>query len=201
MESYQDQGQHYEGAMDIIQGDSTLNGLQINFKKCQLLSKHSKQDLSMFHLEILCCSTPNFEILGATIGSPDLCTTFIEKKRNEANQLQSLLPKLCDHQSAIALLRVCASFCWLAHQACSISPTAASLEAFARFGEDVLHCLECSLDFELLPQAYNQAQLGLTYGGARIALPDHPCTSSLHRFLVYLINTNPSIKSNYAAPL
>ena len=62
-------------AMEIIQGDSTLNGLLINFKKCQLLSK---QDLSMFHPEILCCSTPNFEILGAPIGSPDFCTVFVE---------------------------------------------------------------------------------------------------------------------------
>ena len=94
-------------AMDIIQGDSTLNGLHINFQKCQLLSK---QDLSMFHPEILRCSTPDFEILGAPIGSPDFCTAFIEKKRKEANHLLSLLPKLRDPQSGIALLRVCASF-------------------------------------------------------------------------------------------
>ena len=103
-------------AMDIIQRDSTSNGLLINFKKCQLLSK---QDLSMLHHEILCCSTPDFEILGAPIGSHDFCTAFIERKRKEANQLLSLLPKLCDPQSAIALLRVCR----LAHLARSIPPT------------------------------------------------------------------------------
>ena len=65
----------------------------------------------------------------------------------------------------IALLRVCASFCRLAHLARSIPPTAASLEAFARFDDDVLHCLECSLEIELTPRACRQAQLGLKYGG------------------------------------
>ena len=88
----------------------------------------------MFHPEILCCSTPDFEILGAPIGSPDFCTAFIEKKYKEANQLLYLLPKLCDPQSVIALLRVCASFCRLAHLARSIPPTAASLEGKSAAG-------------------------------------------------------------------
>ena len=139
--------------MEIIQGDSTSNDLLINFKKCQLLSK---QDLSMFHPEILCYSTPDFEILGAPIGSHDLCTAFIERKRKEANQLLSLL--YVTPQSAIALLRVCASFCRLAHLARSIPPTTASLEAFAKF-DDVLHSLECSVEIELTPRACNQAKL------------------------------------------
>ena len=119
----------------------------------------------MFHPEILCCSTPDFEILGAPIGSHDFCTAFIERKRKEANQLLSLLPKLCDPQSAIALLRVCALFCRLAHLARSIPPITASLEAFAKFDDDVLHCLECSVEIELTPRACNQAKLGLKYGG------------------------------------
>ena len=105
----------------------------------------------MFHPEILCCSTSDFEILGAPIGSHDFCTAFIERKLKEANQLLSLLPKLCDPQSAIALLRVCASFCRLAHLARSIPPTTASLEAFAKLDDDVLHCLECSVEIELTP--------------------------------------------------
>jgi hypothetical protein len=69
-----------------MQGDSTSNGLLINFKKWQLLSK---QALSMFHPEILCCccSTPNFEISGAPLGNHDFCTAFIERKRKEANQI------------------------------------------------------------------------------------------------------------------
>eukprot|EP00731_Ephydatia_muelleri_P001768 Em0001g1768a len=170
--------------MDIIQGDSTSNGLLINFKKCQLLSK---QDL---HPEILCCSTPDFEILGAPIGSHDFCTAFIERKRKEANQLLSLLPKLCDPQSAIALLKVCASFCRLAHLVRTIPPTTASLEAFAKFDDDVLHCLECSVEIELTPQACNQAKLGLKYGGLELrSLAINGQAELLHCFLVYVMLT------------
>ena len=117
----------------------------------------------MFHPEILCCSTPDFEILGAPTGSHDFCTAFIERKWKEANQLLSLLRKLCDPESAIALLRVCASFCRLSHLAHSIPPTTASLEAFAKFDDNVLHSLECSVEIELTPRACNQAKLGLKY--------------------------------------
>ena len=176
--------------MEIIQGDSALNGLQINFNKCQILSK---QDLSMFHPEIPCCSTSDFEILGAPIGSPDFCTAIIEKKRKEANQLLSLLPKLCDLQSAIALLRVCASFCRLAHLARSIPPTAASLEAFARFDDDVLHCLECSLEIELTPRACSQAQLGLNYGGLGLrSLTTHAQAAYISSLSTSLTPIHPS---------
>ena len=176
--------------MEIIQGDSALNGLQINFKKCQILSK---QDLSMFHPEIPCCSTPDFEILGAPIGSPDFCTAFIEKKRKEANQLLSLLPTLCDPQSAIALLRVCATFCRLAHLARSIPPTAASLETFARFDDDVLHCLECSLEIELTSRACSQAQLGLKYGGLGLrSLTTHALAAYIASLSTSLTPIHPS---------
>ena len=85
--------------------------------------------------------------------------------RKPINQLLSLLPTLCDPQSAIAFLRVCASFCRLAHLANPIPPTTASLEAFAKFDDDVLHCLECSVEIALTPRACNQAKLGLKYGG------------------------------------
>eukprot|EP00731_Ephydatia_muelleri_P032803 Em0024g347a len=50
-------------------------------------------------------TSSDFEILGAPTGSHDFCTAFIERKWKEANQLLSLLRKLCDPESAIALLR------------------------------------------------------------------------------------------------
>ena len=58
-------------AMEIIQGDSTITAYSSTSK--------SKLDLSMFYPGILCCSPPDFEILGAPCGSPLLCTAFIGK--------------------------------------------------------------------------------------------------------------------------
>ena len=119
-----------------------------------------------------------------------------------ANQLLSLLPRLCDPQSAIALLRVCASFCRLAHLARSIPPITASLEAFAKF-DDVLHSLECSVEIDLTPRACNQAKLGLKYGGLGLrSLAMHAQAAyTVHCFLVYLINTNSTVRTDYAASL
>ena len=89
--------------------------------------------------------------------------------------------KLCDPQSAIA------SFCRLAHLARSIPPTAASLEAFARFDDDVLHCLECSLEIELTPQACSQAQLGLKYRGLGL------CSLNTHAQAAYIASLPTSL--------
>ena len=119
------------------------------------------------------------------LGSHDCCTAFIERKRKEAKQLLSLL--LCDPQSAIALLRVCASFSRLAHLARSIPPTTASSEAFAKFDDDVLHCLECSVEIELTPRACNQAKLGLKYGGLGL----HSLT--MHAQAAYIASLSTSL--------
>ena len=80
---------------------------------------------------------------------------------------------LCDSHSVVALLRSCPSFCRLVHIVHSIPPTTRSLEAFARFDDDVLYCLEWSLEIELAPQACNQAQLGLKYGGLGFLSPSN----------------------------
>eukprot|EP00731_Ephydatia_muelleri_P017808 Em0010g906a len=50
----------------------------------------------------------------------------------------------------------------LAHLARSIPPTTASLEAFAKFDDDVLHCLECSVEIELTPRASYIASLSMS---------------------------------------
>ena len=170
--------------MDIIQGDSTSNGLLINFKKCQLLSK---QGLPMFHPEILCCSTPDFEILGAPIGSLDFCTAFIERKRKEAYPfcLSYVTPSLRLLSSGYVLHS--AGWHNLAH---SIPPTTASLEAFAKLHDDVLHCLECSVEIELTPLACNQAKLGLKYRGLGLR------SLAMHAQAAYIASLSTSLMFN-----
>ena len=135
-------------AMDIILRDSTLNGLQINFKKCNASYLASKT--SQFYKQTL-----RFLVLplAALISA---LPSLKRRGKKPTNYYPFCLP--------IALLRVCALLCRLAHLAHSIPPTAASLEAFARFDDDVLHCSECSLEIELTPQTWNQAQHGLKHG-------------------------------------
>ncbi|KAL5516410.1 hypothetical protein EMCRGX_G001723 [Ephydatia muelleri] len=78
-------------------------------------------------------SALNFDILGAPIGDEDFCASFIKKRWLSACELLSLLPKLCDPQLSLGILRQCASFCKLAHLVRCTLPTPAVLELFAIF--------------------------------------------------------------------
>ena len=61
------------------------------------------------------------------------------------------------------------------------------MEAFAKFDDDVLHCLECSLEDELASQACNQAKLGLKYGGLGL----HSLT--MHAQAAYIASLSTSL--------
>ncbi|KAL5493821.1 hypothetical protein EMCRGX_G015053 [Ephydatia muelleri] len=119
----------------------------------------------LFDSSIPTSTTPNFEILGAPIGSPEFCGDYIEAKRKQACSLLHLLPQLCDPQVSILLLRHCASFCKLSHLSRSIPPWDSLLRQFMIFDEDVLHCLEECAAFELTHSATKQVQLPLRHGG------------------------------------
>ncbi|KAL5493866.1 hypothetical protein EMCRGX_G015100 [Ephydatia muelleri] len=153
---------HYIHA--VISSEGKPNGLILNLFKCELLSPNA-DIFQLFDSSIPTSTTPNFEILGAPIGSPEFCGDYIEAKRKQACSLLHLLPQLCDPQVSILLLRHCASFCKLSHLSRSIPPWDSSLRQFMIFDEDVLHCLEECAAFELTHSATKQVQLPLRHGG------------------------------------
>ena len=151
-------------ALEVISSEGKPNGLILNLSKCELFSPNA-DIFQLFDSSIPTSTTPNFEILGAPIGSPEFCGDYIEAKRKQACSLLHLLPQLCDPQVSILLLRHCASFCKLSHLSRSIPPWDSSLRQFMLFDEDVLHCLEECAAFELTHSATKQVQLPLRHGG------------------------------------
>ena len=151
-------------ALEVISSEGKPNGLILNLSKCELFSSNA-DIFQLFDSSIPTSTTPNFEILGAPIGSPEFCGDYIEAKRKQACSLLHLLPQLCDPQVSILLLRHCASFCKLSHLSRSIPPWDSSLRQFMLFDEDVLHCLEECAAFELTHSATKQVQLPLRHGG------------------------------------
>ena len=91
----------------------------------------------------------------------DICSNPIG---SESHWLGSFTQSLVRH-IRIFIFEVLVNFFFPFFFPRSIPPTTASLEAFAKFDDDVLHCLECSVEIELTPRACNQAKLGLKYGG------------------------------------
>ena len=134
----------------------STKGLLLNPSKCQLFGPC---DPTRFHCSIPHHLALNFDILGAPIGDEDFCASFIKKRWLSACELLSLLPKLCDPQLSLGILRQCASFCKLAHLARCTPPTPAVLELFANVDNDVLHCLEQCTELQLSSMASWQAQL------------------------------------------
>ncbi|KAL5473942.1 hypothetical protein EMCRGX_G028511 [Ephydatia muelleri] len=151
-------------ALEVLGADGKPNGLILNPSKCELFSPNT-DTFQPFDSSIPTSTTPNFEILGAPIGSPEFCGEYIEAKRKQACSLLHLLPQLCDPQVSILLLRHCASFCKLSHLGRSVPPCDSSLRQFMLFDEDVLHCLEECAAFELTLSATKQVQLPLRHGG------------------------------------
>ena len=91
-------------AQEVLGAEGKPNGLILNPSKCELFSPNT-DTFQPFDSSIPTSTTPNFEILGAPIGSPEFCGEYIEAKRKQACSLLHLLPQLCAKCTA----------CWLSH--------------------------------------------------------------------------------------
>ena len=131
--------------------------------------------------------TPNLDILGAPIGDYIHCAKFIASKRVEALKLLSRLQDVAviDPQVAFTLLRVCSSFCRLAHIARSTPPSLSS-DPLQIFDISVKECFATRSALNLTEHAWQQAQLGLRYGGLGLR------SLALHACAVYIASISSS---------
>eukprot|EP00731_Ephydatia_muelleri_P023348 Em0015g931a len=123
--------------------------------------------------------TPNLDILGAPIGDYIHCAKFIASKRVEALKLLSRLQDVAviDPQVAFTLLHVCGSFCRLAHIARSTPPSLSS-DPLQIVDMAVKECFATCSALDLTEHAWQQAQLGLRYGGLGLrSLALHACAA------------------------
>ena len=123
--------------------------------------------------------SPKLVILGAPIGDYIHCAKFIASKRVEALKLLFRLQDVAiiDPQVAFNLLRVCGSFCRLAHIARSTPPSLSS-DPLQMFDMAVKECFATRSALDLTEHAWQQAQLGLRYGGLGLhSLALHACAA------------------------
>ncbi|KAL5509256.1 hypothetical protein EMCRGX_G004594 [Ephydatia muelleri] len=154
-------------ALTIIENIGPSLGIFINLSKCEVFCG---SDTTMF---------PNLDILGAPIGDYIHCAKFIASKRVKALKLLSRLQdvSVIDPQVAFTLLRVCGSFCRLAHIAQSTPPSLSS-DPLQIFDIAVKECFATCSALDLTEHAWQQAQLGLRYGGLGLrSLALHACAA------------------------
>ena len=138
-------------------------GLLVNFSKCEVFSP---TDVNLFRGELIRSSSPNIVILGVPIGDLEFCSNYISNKCASAKLLLHKLDKVGaqDAQVALVLLRLCGSFCKLAHLA-RATPPSLSIKALELFDIDVRHCFSQCTAVDTSDEAWLQAQLSLSRGG------------------------------------
>ena len=120
-------------------------GLQVNPAKCELVAcggAAATVDMSLFPPDIPLNQTGTFSLLGAPIGDGRFCNQFTTSERvAKALPLLDALAVLPDAQTALLLLRHCASHCRMAYSIRVTPPDGLgpSLEAFDNAGRG---CLE-----------------------------------------------------------
>ena len=138
-------------------------GLLVNFSKCEVFSP---TDVNLFRGELIRSSSPNIVILGVPIGDLEFCSNYISNKCASAKLLLRKLEEVGaqDAQVALVLLRLCGSFCKLAHLA-RATPPSLSIKALELFDIDVRHCFSQCTAVDTSDEAWLQAQLSLSRGG------------------------------------
>ena len=137
-------------------------GLLVNFSKCEVFSP---TDVNLFRGELIRSSSPNTVILGVPIGDLEFCSNYISNKCASAKLLLHKLEEVGaqDAQVALVLLRLCGSFCKLAHLA-RATPPSLSIKALELFDIDVRHCFSQCTAVDTSDEAWLQAQLSLSRG-------------------------------------
>ena len=155
-------------ALTIIQAQGPSLGFFVNLKKCELFSV---SDLSSFPPSIQTSNQPNMEILGAPIGDAEFCRQFFASKHQAALALLSTINDLgcIDPQVALALLRLCSSFCKLAHIA-RTTPPHLILSSMEKFDIDVHRSFAECTGCDVPDSAWRHSQLSLRRGGFGLRL-------------------------------
>ena len=142
-------------------------GLQLNASKCELTTLNGPQtnlDPSLFPAGFQVNDTGEFVLLGAAVGSPGFCHQHTLQRAEKTKPLLQALSKLADSQTALLLLRHCASWSKLVYS-CRVTPPPFHQDALQSYDSAVLQCLELCCSGPLTPAACIQASLSTKTGG------------------------------------
>jgi len=160
--------EHLKVAWNILAKDGPPLGLYLNPKKCEWIWLSDHKPTCPIPSPVVAPSN-EFVMLGAPIGGPEFCASFIKKKYNEFSVLLKKLPDLEHSQGALLLLRHCLSFCRTVHFARSV-PLSHHGSSASSFDKSIRLALESVLGRAIPNPSYTQATLGTRLGGLGLRL-------------------------------
>jgi hypothetical protein len=135
--------------------------------KCEVVptaGPNHRVDLAAFPDGFRLRTDCSFELLGAPVGNDAFCARHTQQRAARAADLLGALGALENTQTALHLLRHCASFCKLSYSARVVPPTAHTAALLA-MDDSVRACLEQLAGASLTEDSWKQAQLQLKRGG------------------------------------
>ena len=142
-------------------------GLLLNVAKCELTSfngGNTSVDPGLFPTGLPFNTTGEFVLLGAAIGSPSFCHQHTVQRAAGTQPLLNALSQLPDSQTALLLLRHCASWSKLVYSS-RVTPPPFHVDGLKTYDPSVLQCLECCCTGALSRGACLQATLSTKCGG------------------------------------
>ena len=142
-------------------------GLHLNVGKCELTTlggPNTNLDSSLFPPGLRINHSGEFVLLGSALGSPSFCHQHTKQRAMQTEPLLQALGQLPDSQTALMLLRHCASWSKLVYSS-RVTPPPFHQDALKSYDLAVLQCLESCCTGALTPGACLQATLSTKSGG------------------------------------
>jgi len=148
-------------ALEIIRNEGPSLGLHVNISKCEICGSR-KEALDQFTGVIK--RMDNFDIVGTPIGSHSFCEEYVSQRIDKIRSSLDALARFHDSQTALILLRYCASFCKVIFTIRTCPPEFIRKE-LARFDSMVKDCFHSIIGTSTTSTAWIQATLPLRLGG------------------------------------
>ena len=135
--------------------------------KCELTTlggPNTNLDSSLFPPGLRINHSGEFVLLGSALGSPSFCHQHTKQRAMQTEPLLQALGQLPDSQTALMLLRHCASWSKLVYSS-RVTPPPFHQDALKSYDLAVLQCLESCCTGALTPGACLQATLSTKSGG------------------------------------
>lgn len=144
-------------------------GLDLTYPKCEAIpAAGCNHDVrrTLFK-DFVWIEDGNFKLLGSPFGSPEFCCEHTQKRKRKAELLLQAIRGMEDCQSALLLIRHCASFCKLAYSARTVPPEL-HRSVLAGFSADLRLALEDLLGDQLPDRCWDLAQFGIKHSGVSL---------------------------------
>ena len=148
--------------LDILANEGAKRGLYLTKHKCELWSI---VDLPSVDREVTRNTGNHFKVLGAAVGSPEIVSSWLQKRVQKVVSLLENLSNLDDLQSALGLFRFCLGTPKLVYSLCTNTPTRDLIDVLKAFNSSQWAALDQIIGTLTCDNEWKQSTLPINISG------------------------------------